>query len=106
MQPFEYLNVEQAAALMQQGAVVVDIRDENSFALGHMPGSIQLDTHSVSQFIQQADLDAPTIVVCYHGHSSQSAAAWLNSQGFDRVYSMDGGFTQWAVQFPDRVEIG
>lgn len=106
MQPFEYLDVEQAAALMQQGAVIVDIRDEDSYTQGHMPGAIQLDNHSVSQFIQQADLDAPTIVVCYHGHSSQSAAAWLNSQGFDRVYSMNGGFTQWAVQYPDQVEKG
>lgn len=106
MQPFEYLDVEQTSALMQQGAVIVDIRDEDSFNQGHMPGAIHLDNHSVSQFIQEADLDAHTIVVCYHGHSSQSAAAWLNSQGFDQVYSMNGGFTEWAVKYPEQVEKG
>lgn len=91
---------------MQQGAVIVDIRDEDSFRRGHMPGAIPLDNHTAASFIRDADLDAPTIVVCYHGHSSQSAAAWLNSQGLDRVYSMNGGFTQWAVQYPDQVERG
>lgn len=106
MQPFEYLSVEQAAELAKQGAVIVDIRDEDSFQQGHMPAAIHLDNHKVSQFIQQADLDAPTIVVCYHGHSSQSAAAWLNSQGFDQVYSMNGGFTQWAVDYPEQIERG
>jgi len=30
-------------------------------------------------------------VVCYHGNSSQSAAAYLVGQGFAEVYSLDGG---------------
>ena len=106
MQSFGYLSVEETAELMDKDAVIVDVRDPDSFAQGHMPGAIHLDNHSVAGFIQQADFDAPTVVVCYHGHASQSAAAYLHSQGFDQIYSMNGGFAEWAVKHPDRIERG
>ena len=53
-----------------------------------------------------ADLDQPLIVTCYHGHSSQSAAAYLVNQGFSDVYSLDGGFELWRHTYPADVERG
>ena len=82
MDAFKRISVEQAKNLCADGAVMVDIRDPESFAGGHPSGAIHLDNQSLAEFIAQADLDAPTIVVCYHGHSSQSAAAYLHSQDF------------------------
>ncbi|CAK9892546.1 MULTISPECIES: thiosulfate sulfurtransferase GlpE [Pseudomonas] len=100
MSEFKRIPPEQAQALREQGAVVVDIRDQPTFALGHITGSKHLDNHSVADFIRAADLDAPTVVVCYHGNSSQSAAAYLISQGFSDVYSLDGGFELWRNTYP------
>ncbi|OLS64497.1 thiosulfate sulfurtransferase GlpE [Pseudomonas putida] len=100
MSEFKRIPPEQAQALREQGAVVVDIRDPQSYANGHIAGSSHLDNHSVADFIRNADLDAPTVVVCYHGNSSQSAAAYLVSQGFSDVYSLDGGFELWRGTFP------
>jgi thiosulfate sulfurtransferase len=71
-----------------------------NLAACHIAGSKHLDNHSVADFIRNADLDAPTVVVCYHGNSSQSAAAYLISQGFSDVYSMDGGFELWRTTYP------
>ncbi|MDD1016933.1 thiosulfate sulfurtransferase GlpE [Pseudomonas rubra] len=100
MSEFKRIPPEQAQALREQGAVVVDIRDQPTFAAGHITGSKHLDNHSVADFIRAADLDAPTVVVCYHGNSSQSAAAYLISQGFSDVYSLDGGFELWRSTYP------
>ena len=101
MDRFECINVEEAHQKMhQQTAVLVDIRDPQTYALGHITGSTHLDNHSVAEFIRGADLDAPTVVVCYHGNSSQSAAAYLVSQGFSDVYSLDGGFELWRGTYP------
>jgi thiosulfate sulfurtransferase len=44
------------------------------------------------------------VVCCYHGISSQQAAQFLVSQDFTDVYSLDGGFTQWQLQFPEHIE--
>lgn len=106
MSEFKRIPPEQAQALREQGAVVVDIRDPQAYASGHISGSKHLDNHSVADFIRAADLDAPTVVVCYHGNSSQSAAAYLISQGFSNVYSMDGGFELWRTTFPSETAQG
>ncbi len=104
MDAFKRINVIQAQQLCADGAVMVDIRDPESFANGHPVGAIHLDNQSLAEFIAQADLDAPTIVTCYHGHSSQSAAAYLHSQDFSELYSMDGGFEEWARLLPELIK--
>jgi len=43
------------------------------------------------------------VVVCYHGHSSQPAAQYFAAQGFEDVYSMDGGFEVWKLNNPVEV---
>lgn len=103
MNSFTRIAPQQAQALRELGAVVVDIRDPESFAQGHISGSIHLDNYSLADFIAHADLSAPLIVSCYHGNSSQSAAAYLNSQGFVAVYSLDGGFEQWCSRYPAEI---
>lgn len=104
MDAFKRINIEQAKQLCEQGAVMVDIRDPESFASGRPSGAIHLDNHSLAEFIAHADLDVPTIVICYHGHASQSAAAYLHSQDFSELYSMDGGFEAWAQTYPNLIE--
>lgn len=106
MSEFKRIPPEQAQALREQGAVVVDIRDPQTYAALHIAGSTHLDNHSISEFIRNADLDAPLVVVCYHGNSSQNAAAYLISQGFSDVYSMDGGFELWRATYPSETAQG
>ncbi len=90
--------------LTDKSHVVVDIRDANSFASGRITGSLHLTNESLADFLREADLDAPVVVCCYHGISSQQAAQFLISQDFTDVYSLDGGFAQWQTEFPDNIE--
>lgn len=104
-QEFKHISAADTKQLMQNpAAVIVDIRDEQSFAAGRITGAVPLDSAGVHAFIAEADMDAPVIVCCYHGHSSQPAAAYLAAQGFDDVYSLDGGFTEWQQLYPDQCE--
>ncbi|KMM87226.1 thiosulfate sulfurtransferase GlpE [Pseudomonas lundensis] len=103
MTDFKRIPPEQAQALRDQGAVVVDIRDPQAYAAGHIKNATHLDNHSLHDFIAKADLDAPLIVACYHGNSSQSAAAYLVGQGFSEVYSLDGGFELWRATYPGEI---
>ncbi|MEZ5524828.1 MAG: thiosulfate sulfurtransferase GlpE [Pseudomonadales bacterium] len=99
---FKRISAQQAKAMIDAGEVtLIDIRDEASFRNGHMSQAIHVDHHSVQGFIQEADLDIPLIVCCYHGNSSQSAAQFFCEQDFTDVYSLDGGYTDWCVQYPE-----
>jgi thiosulfate sulfurtransferase len=106
MTDFKRISPEQVHALREQGAVLVDVRDAQTYATQHIPDSHHLDNHSIADFIRQADLYKPLVVLCYHGNSSQSAAAYLVGQGFSEVYSMDGGFELWKAKFPDETAQG
>lgn len=102
---FKHISANQVQQqLSQTNVVIVDIRDANAFATSHITGAIHLTNETLGDFIREADLDAPTIVCCYHGISSQQAANFLISQDFSDVYSLDGGFEQWAMLFPNDVD--
>ena len=101
MQSFQRISVEQAKELLQQVETrVVDIRDEVSFANGHIENAIHLSNHNVQQFLAEIEEETPVIVVCYHGHSSQQAAQFLAEQGCKATFSMDGGMEAWAFNNP------
>lgn len=101
MSEFQHISVAQTAELLAQGKIVIaDIRDEQSFSAGHIDGAYHLTNGSLHSFMQQHEFEQPVVVVCYHGNSSQGAAQYLVQQGFETVYSMDGGFESWRRQLP------
>jgi len=100
MSDFKRISITQAKQLLAEQAVIADIRDEQSFAHGHIAGSFHLTNTSMSQFMREHDFEQPVVVVCYHGNSSQGAAQYLAQQGYEQVYSMDGGFESWRQQEP------
>lgn len=106
MSDFKRIAPDLAQQLRESGAQVVDIRDPQSYAMGHNSGSRHIDNYSVADFIREADMDAPLVVVCYHGNSSQSAAAYFVQQGFSEVYSLDGGFELWRSVYPADTNAG
>lgn len=102
---FSRISLADAVQLLthEPAAVVVDIRDERSFAMGHIPGARHLSNGTLPQFRAEVDDQTPVLVCCYHGISSQPAAQYLASQGYTQVYSIDGGFEGWRHQFPERI---
>lgn len=101
MTQFQFISVEQALQKLQaEQAVLVDIRDPQSFAVAHAPQAFHLTNQSLLPFMQQTDFAMPVIVMCYHGNSSQGAAQYLVNQGFDEVYSLNGGFEAWRKVAP------
>lgn len=101
---FMHMQVEELAQVLNDKThVVVDIRDATSFVNGRITDALHLTNESLADFLREADPDAPVVVCCYHGHSSQQAAQFLVSQDFTKVYSLDGGYTQWQLQYPDNI---
>ncbi|MDN3608789.1 thiosulfate sulfurtransferase GlpE [Vibrio ostreicida] len=96
MDQFQHIDVTGAQALLQQGkARLVDIRDFQSFSVAHPASAFHLTNDTMVQFINEGEFEQPVLVMCYHGISSQGAAQYLLNQGFEEVYSVDGGFEAW-----------
>ena len=106
MSDFQRIDPNQANNLLLDGAQLADIRDPQSYQQGHITGAVRLDNDNLAQFVESADKQKPLLICCYHGNSSQPAAAYLASLGFSAVYSLDGGFDLWQQHFPDQVSRG
>ncbi len=96
MDQFKHIDVGGAQRLLEQGeARMVDIRDPQSFAVAHAKDAFHLTNDTIVTFMDDVEFDQPVLVMCYHGVSSQGAAQYLVNQGFEQVYSVDGGFEAW-----------
>lgn len=74
---------------------ILDIRDRQSFARGHIDNAVHVEQIDVDAFAQEHPRDKPLVICCYHGNSSQSAAAFFAEKGLTEVYSLDGGYEGW-----------
>ncbi len=94
---FKRISVSEAKEILQANskALVIDIRDEESFERGHIESATHIHNSNVQDFLSAADFDQPLLVCCYHGNMSQSAAAYFAEQGFEESYSLDGGYEAW-----------
>ena len=98
------IDVQKVKKITENGsATIVDIRDSASFQSAHIPNAIHLTDDTVQEFISNTDKKKPLVVYCYHGISSQGAAAYFSEQGFQEVSSMAGGFESWRVSFSDSI---
>ncbi len=98
MQQISVINA--AKMINTEPTQVVDIRDLTSFGSGHIEGATRVDNTNIQYFIDNADLDKNLLVCCYHGNSSISAASYFESQGFVKVFSLDGGMSSWSLSQP------
>lgn len=95
---WQRIGIADAAALIaSKQPAIVDVRDAGSWQMSRLPGAFHLDNQSVQSFMADTDTNKPVLVYCYHGHSSQSVAAWLSEKGYAEVYSLDGGFEMWRL---------
>ena len=93
---FKILSIPDLKTMLQDNPpALVDIRDPQSYEQAHIENAFSLDNNNVEDFIREADMDKPLVVYCYHGMSSQSAAAFFVEKGFSEVYSLEGGFEGW-----------
>jgi len=105
MEQFKHISPQETKEKLGRSEIkVVDIRDPQSFELGHIPKSFHLSNGTMARFLTETNFTTPVVVCCYHGISSQQAAQYLIHQGFKEVYSMDGGFEAWRTNFGFDVE--
>lgn len=83
---------EALTLLAQDDAMVFDVRDSAAYQAGHLAKAANLAMERIPAWSKRLNKDAPVLVYCYHGNSSQEYAQMLADFRFNRVYSVDGGF--------------
>ncbi len=86
----------QVVRLINGGAKVVDVRDEQSFEKGHIVESVNIPAAELPAKLTQKLKKAKSIVlVCDTGSRSGQLVATLRKQGVETVFSLQGGISAW-----------
>jgi rhodanese-related sulfurtransferase len=77
--------------------IVVDTREDNEWARGHIPNAIHLGKGVIERDIEKAipDKNETIVLYCGGGYRSALAADNLQKMGYRNVISMDGGWRGW-----------
>jgi len=87
----------EARALQGQGAVLIDIREQEEIAAGSPEGALHLGRGYLELRIEDEvpDLEKPVLTLCSGGVRSLFAAEDLRRLGYRHVHSVAGGFNRW-----------
>ena len=78
----------QARALVEEGALLLDVRSPGEFSMGHIEGARNLPVQELGAKLDTLDKAQPIVVYCRSGQRSGQAMQLLRGQGFDQVYDL------------------
>lgn len=87
---------QEAATLVDGGAVLLDVREPEEWSAGHAPRAVHVALGDLERDFETIDADARVVVVCRSGHRSAMATAFLRSMDRDAV-NLDGGMQAWVT---------
>ena len=83
------------AADVAADAFVLDVREDDEWAAGHIDGAMHIPLMDLPARIAEIPLETPVTVVCRVGGRSAQATTWLTQQGYEAA-NLDGGMFAWA----------
>ena len=83
-------------ALVQNGALVLDVRTEAEVAQGVIDGAIHIPLHLLPLRAADIPQDKPVVIYCRSGARSAQACAFMASKGYNNMHNLAGGIMAWA----------
>jgi molybdopterin/thiamine biosynthesis adenylyltransferase/rhodanese-related sulfurtransferase len=104
------IDAARARELVDNGeAIVVDVREQDEWDEGHIPGAVHIPRGNLESRIERAvpDTAQPVVLYCSVGNRSAFAAKTLEEMGYVDVVSLAAGFTDWKRNgFPVQLQSG
>jgi rhodanese-related sulfurtransferase len=97
---FAAVSPQDAIRLMNQGALVLDIRKPDEFAAGHINGARHMPSDQILTAGESMKKykEKPLLVYCDSGSLGGSAARQLAEQGFTKAFTIRGGLSAWRAE--------
>ncbi|MFE6863579.1 rhodanese-like domain-containing protein [Nocardia sp. NPDC057668] len=92
--PAEFDAAEPWAATTPPPALLLDVREDDEWSLGHAPGAIHIPMVDVPARLDELDYDSEIYVICRQGGRSIQVVQYLTHIGFDAT-NVSGGMVAW-----------
>lgn len=91
-QDFKQVNVDRVRALVENGSTIMDVREAQEYALGHLKGAVNIPLSELRERMAEIPKDQPVYVHCKTGQRSYNAVLLLQNSGFNNVINIAGSF--------------
>jgi rhodanese-related sulfurtransferase len=78
--------------------VVLDVRTPKEYAEGHVPGAVNISHDQVASRLAEIPRDKDVVLYCHSGRRAGMAADVLKSNGYSRLYHLEGDMMGWVAQ--------
>ena len=104
---YNQISQEKAQEMMQldDGHVIVDVRRQDEYDAGHIPGAILIPNESIGDEMpaELPDFDQIILIYCRSGNRSKQAAEKLADIGYTQIYEF-GGIQDWTGEIEVTVD--
>jgi rhodanese-related sulfurtransferase len=94
----DQISPQEAAAALEAGALLVDVREDDEWGAGHVAGAVHIPLADLGGRLAGLDPTRRTVFVCRVGSRSDVAAAIADRAGFAAPANLDGGMRAWAAE--------
>src|SRR5262249_44786452 len=81
--------------IAQHHAVVLDVREPDEYANGHVPAAVSLPQADLALELSRVPRDRDVLVACRSGTRSVAATRFLRGLGYDRTVNLEDGTLGW-----------
>ena len=92
------VDVVTAAQLLQQGALLLDVREASEVETCAVAGSRHIPMRQIPESLPDLPRDRLILVLCHSGGRSRRVTQYLRANGFAQVNNVAGGIDAWAEQ--------
>jgi len=89
------VSVQQALAMKNEGAFVLDVRQPEEWNQGHIEGATLIPLGDLASRVNELPKNQDIVVVCRSGNRSAQGRDILREAGLSNSTSMAGGMNDW-----------
>lgn len=86
------LPVSQVRELVENNAFIIDAREEDEYAQGHVINALNIPLSQFRDRLDEIPKDRPVYIYCRSSQRSYNMVRALGQRGYENVYNMDGSF--------------
>lgn len=101
------ISVDELNDLIQEGKdfQLIDVREPSEYEEANIDGEL-IPMNTIPQNIDKVSKDKQVVIMCRSGKRSANVIAYLEQQGFDNLYNLDGGIMAWGQEIDPSKMVG
>ena len=89
---FRQVQVSKVRELVEEGQVIIDVREPGEFARGHIKGARNIPLSQIREHLDEIPTDRPVYLHCRTGQRSYNATLLLQNAGYKNIWNITGSF--------------